>query len=105
SLPHRATPALDTLSLHDALPIFISHVVAPGSRLSAVGVCCCHCLGRNWRSHSVVRRTKIISAAGHADGVVHLPEHSIFHGAVFLDWRCTRLKSSHQTLSYAVSCF
>src|SRR5438128_12487190 len=66
------------LSRNGAASYLISHVVAPGSRLSAVGVCCCHCLGRSRRSHCVVMRAKIISAAGHADGVVLLPEPSIF---------------------------
>src|SRR5438105_15965629 len=56
------------LSRNDAASCLISHIVAPGSRLSAVGVCCCYCLGRNRRSHSVVRRAKISCVVGHVAG-------------------------------------
>src|SRR6266481_9214566 len=72
-----------SLSRNGAAYYFVAHVIAPSSRISAIGISCGCRLRRNWWRNSLVWRATIISAAGDADGTVHLPEHSIFYGAVF----------------------
>src|SRR5262249_40909671 len=84
------------VSWNGAASCLISHIVTPSSWISPVGIPCGHCLGRNRWRNSLVRRAKIISAAGDADGVVHLPEHSLFTAAVFFGNR--RLRGNLQPL-------
>src|SRR6266404_8361619 len=79
-----------SLSRNGAAYYFVAHVIAPSSRISAIGISCGCRLRRNWWRNSLVWRATIISAAGDADGTVHLPEHSIFYGAVFFGDRGLR---------------
>src|SRR4029077_12415059 len=69
---------------------FVAHVITASSRISAIGIRCGCRVRHNWRGNSLVWRATIISAAGDADGVVHLSEHSIFYGAVFFGNRGLR---------------
>src|ERR1700730_1792350 len=79
-----------SLSRNGAAYYFVADIIAPSPWISAIGISCGCRLRRNWRGNSLVWRAKIISAAGDADGVVHLPEHSIFYGAVFFGNRGLR---------------
>src|SRR5436305_7843311 len=79
-----------SVSRNGAACYFVAYVIAPSSRISALGIRCGCRFRRNWRGNSLVWRATNISAAGDADGVVHLPEHSIFYGAVFFGNRGLR---------------
>src|SRR6267143_2072429 len=79
-----------SVSRNGAAYYFLAVVVASSSRISAIGISCGCRFRRNWWGNSLVWRATIISAAGDADGTVHLPQHSIFHGAVFFGNRGLR---------------
>src|SRR3712207_7636100 len=84
-----ATTEIYTLSLHDALPIFIAQAI-----LVVTFSLLCYIATRNWRS-SVARATVLLLI-----GVV-----IVFSGDVLLeDRKSTRLNSSHANISYAVFC-
>src|SRR5207248_11661255 len=84
----RPPTALVTLSLHDALPIFVRGRIFAAHR----------------RGHAEVPAAPLM---GLADGcvdvlVVHGRQHQL--ALVLLDRKSTRLNSSHGTISYAVFC-
>src|SRR5687768_18232788 len=83
---HAATTAVSTLSLHDALPIYIrldDEVAAPGGD------------GRDQRFRLGGVHLDRIGAASHDD---------VRAGRCRLDRKSTRLNSSHGYISYAVFC-
>src|SRR5439155_24816081 len=94
-----ATPAIYTLSLHDALPISHSSLDLCGQRTDQTGcryyarIPCPDAAGR----HSLARRRFIHALPCRScDGPGRLPP--------LLDRKSTRLNSSHVAISYAVFC-
>src|SRR4029453_12298177 len=59
----------------------MAYIAASSSWLSPIGISCGDCIWRDWRRGFVVRRSETVPASGDADGVVHLSEHSVLHGA------------------------
>src|SRR5699024_11927678 len=99
------TPAFSTLSLHDALPILPTKVVATFSHVKL--------------STKIVNSLKVFGAGEHIVRLVvdHTCLQSYWHFgqttnrirqvviiAVLLDRKSTRLNSSHVSISYAVFC-
>src|SRR5690606_40545768 len=88
SFNHTPTTEIYTLSLHDALPIFL------GADRDVLQV-------RIARAHAARRRHRLVEASVDAAGLrVDLPRERVEVG----DRKSTRLNSSHVKISYAVFC-
>src|SRR5207244_7466765 len=89
--PHAATSQIYTLSLHDALPIYLSRrtdVVPPEDRFR--------------RRRTGMRRALTITLCGL--GLALAPSTGAAADGGPVDRKSTRLNSSHQIISYAVFC-
>src|SRR3712207_7452389 len=80
-----ATTEIYTLSLHDALPIWILLVDVEDE------------LGRR-------RREELLGVASERLAEADLRRHRVLGDAVLVDRKSTRLNSSHANISYAVFC-
>src|SRR5207248_10861392 len=94
-----STTYIYTLSLHDALPIFLLDEVLTTADVSFQK----KCLGR---IKSASRDgTAVIFVSHNLKSVTHLCERAFhFHRGEIQDRKSTRLNSSHRTISYAVFC-
>src|SRR5512132_3479947 len=72
-----------SLSWNRASYRLMADVIASRSWISDVRIPRGNRLWRHWRGGPVVRRAKVISSSRHANGIVHLPGRSRFHGPVF----------------------
>src|SRR3712207_8884343 len=91
-----ATTEICTLSLHDALPIYVASVL--GRELVAVGGRVRRCVTGGEARHATWGGAR---SAGHRPGA-HAPDRG--DGARHQDRKSTRLNSSHANISYAVFC-
>src|SRR3712207_9318805 len=81
-----ATTEIYTLSLHDALPIFVAHPVLGELLLDDVGL---------------DRHAEVVGLAGQVGGQVVVGVADLERR---VDRKSTRLNSSHANISYAVFC-
>src|SRR4026209_1854523 len=72
-----------SLSWNSAAYRLMADVVTSRAWISNIGIPRGNRLWRHWRGGSVVRRAKVVSASCDANGIVHLPGCSRFHGALF----------------------
>src|SRR5206468_9316034 len=99
-----SSPVIYPLSLHDALPIFVSPAAADRLRLSRIADSVCLVCS----SAAVMEKGKVV-APGFSYFLV--PRFSSLRNRSFLsplclavDRKSTRLNSSHDQISYAVFC-
>src|SRR5207248_3538546 len=92
-LPHLSPPAIYTLSLHDALPIYsqTSQPRCPACKGASLRARCHGCACRQQNQDSSRRRDDAAAST-----------HKSTESSA--DWKSTRLNSSHRTISYAVFC-